>query len=497
MNRKQKAVYNNEFDVIIIGGGLGGLSAAAILSNSGYKILLVEKSKNLGGRFSSYERNGFITDVGTHIITRCTTGPYNEVLKRSHYPHRIDFQLLTKENPPTIRFYNKEVILPYKQFISLDELSRVLVELDFNSEEQKKTANLLSRIISISLKRTHKYDDIDFKTFINQYSINKKTVSLVGSLAMPLFGIPYWEISAGEAIRALQNWFNDACSGYPKGGCIAVPSIYERAINLGKGLIKKGVNVKKIEISDGNLKGVLLDDGSYFVSKIILSNLGLKDTVLSLIGEKYFEKEYITYVKNLKEPSMSTIQVKIALDKKITRQPCVMGSPDHEIDLDQVYIDTMKDVIPQNYNGIAVIPSNIDGTLAPPGKQLVLAMTLSPLKSNKWDKWIDFCYEGTEKLLPGLSKYELWKDSFTPLHISKITGRKSSSSLGLAQIPSQVAQNRPSCISPIPGLFFVGDDTGINGICSELAIDSALNCVNHIVVNFKKKMRGNSIPIGS
>jgi len=139
----------------------------------------------------------------------------------------------------------------------------------------------------------------------------------------------------------------------------------------------------------------------------------------------------------------------------------------------------------KNYNGIAVIPSNIDGNLTPPGKQLVLAMILSPLNSNKWDKWIEYCYEGTEKLLPGLSQYELWKDSFTPMHISKITGRESTSSLGLAQIPAQIAKNRPSFISPIFGLFFVGDDTGVNGICSELAINSALDCTNYILTHFK------------
>ncbi|MCT2536142.1 FAD-dependent oxidoreductase [Aquibacillus koreensis] len=55
--------------VIVIGGGLGGLSSAIHLANQGYNVTIVEKEATLGGKLQRVETNGFTFDLGPSTIT--------------------------------------------------------------------------------------------------------------------------------------------------------------------------------------------------------------------------------------------------------------------------------------------------------------------------------------------------------------------------------------------------------------------------------------------
>ena len=55
-------------EVVIIGGGLGGLLSGAILAKEGYAVTLVEKNKNIGGSLQSYKRFGVTFDTGMHVF---------------------------------------------------------------------------------------------------------------------------------------------------------------------------------------------------------------------------------------------------------------------------------------------------------------------------------------------------------------------------------------------------------------------------------------------
>ncbi|WP_156498402.1 NAD(P)-binding protein, partial [Oleiphilus sp. HI0079] len=57
-----------DFDAIVIGSGIGGLTTAAIMSKAGKRVLVLEQHYTAGGYTHSYARNGYEWDVGVHYI---------------------------------------------------------------------------------------------------------------------------------------------------------------------------------------------------------------------------------------------------------------------------------------------------------------------------------------------------------------------------------------------------------------------------------------------
>src|SRR5210317_649221 len=56
----------NEFDVIVIGSGMGGMTTATALSRLEHKVLLLEQAQVIGGLTHTFTRDGFSWDVGLH-----------------------------------------------------------------------------------------------------------------------------------------------------------------------------------------------------------------------------------------------------------------------------------------------------------------------------------------------------------------------------------------------------------------------------------------------
>ncbi len=57
-----------EYDALVIGSGMGGLTTAALLSDLGWKVCVLEQHYTAGGYTHSYERQGYEWDVGVHYI---------------------------------------------------------------------------------------------------------------------------------------------------------------------------------------------------------------------------------------------------------------------------------------------------------------------------------------------------------------------------------------------------------------------------------------------
>ena len=70
------------YDVVIIGTGIGGLTAGAFLAKSGLKVLLLEKGAQPGGYVVSFRRKGFTFDATGVFVGGCEPGGEFDTLLR-------------------------------------------------------------------------------------------------------------------------------------------------------------------------------------------------------------------------------------------------------------------------------------------------------------------------------------------------------------------------------------------------------------------------------
>ena len=66
--RFRPRLVQGDYDAIIIGSGIGGLTTAALLAKLGKRVCVLEQHYTAGGYTHSYEREGYEWDVGVHYI---------------------------------------------------------------------------------------------------------------------------------------------------------------------------------------------------------------------------------------------------------------------------------------------------------------------------------------------------------------------------------------------------------------------------------------------
>jgi prolycopene isomerase len=473
-----------DYDAIVIGSGVGGCAAGAALSGAGMKVLVLEQKELVGGRCSTIEKNGFKVDIGSHLVYRSEYGPFEEACKRVDMGGKVQFAHVKNW---LFQHADKKINLKMEPIIRF--LKDVIPE-----EYLQVVGGMIPSMISSSDEEGGRYDNVSIKEFVDRYTDNLVIRDFVNQLGFICTWTPIWETSMGEIINIFLQSLGPMLEGisedvfylgYPKGGLIAYPKTLCEGIGSKGGTVLTSTGVKRVIVENGRVMGVETTDGAIYKSDIIVSNAGIKETMLNLVGKEHFEEDYVKKIEDLKT-SWSVYCLRLALDKKVTDFDAafVIPTPDME-KFDRIVYEEQRvpdDMLPHI---MITSPSNMDPSLAPEGKQLIVAIggCLYEPKDN-WSKWKEKIMDAVEFTLPGIKQHIMWKDFLTP-GVYNSLGEVGAPLIGIAQSYDQVGKNRPSSISPVEGLYYVGCEAGegVSGIGMELGTQSGLTCADHIIEN--------------
>jgi prolycopene isomerase len=467
--------WREEYDVIVVGGGIGGLTAAALLAKAGKTVLLVERHDRPGGYAHGFRRKRYVFDAGVHLTSGCAMYGYPggqviaKVLQAIGLGDAVEFIPL---NPFCHAFYpGMDIAMPQ----SIDAFAAVLcarfpgemqgvrdfLQLCLQVAEQAAIADEVMNSgdpgqIQQRLPLLLKYRRATLGDVCGCY-LGDARLQAVFASHWPYLGLPPSKLSYVYWAAMFSGYLTGGAY-YCKGGFQMWAETLADGVRRNGGAVRYNCAVKRILPENGRVCGVLLESGQRIKADTVIANADMRQTVLHLLGAEHFPTNFVQRIETL-VPSLSVFAVYIATDLDMAQynlghESFCYGDFNH----DGSYARTANGEIAWI---TITVPTLADAQLAPEGRHIVMLTTLLPY--NAAASWADAKQDYQERMLklaeryiPGLSRHILHIEAGSPGTMQRYTQNHQGAAYGWEASPEQSGANRIANRSPLPGLYFSG-----------------------------------------
>jgi phytoene dehydrogenase-like protein len=291
----------DDWDTIIIGAGIGGLTAAAHLIKAGLKVLVLERNPHIGGTAYVYRRKGFTFPMGPLGFS------HPELIQETLNKLEIGGNLNLSRVHYRLRAFNLDIplSLPFHEMVG--ELAMIFPSEVRGLGEFFNDLMVMNPSGSLSIK---KYPDISASEYLSHLIKDSKLRRILGSIGTrePYSGLPLlaamWNLMCHEGI-----WF-------PEGGMRSFCERLAKAVirnNDGSGEIRLKKDVAKIRVDKGKVLGVTLIDGTQIDSSSVISNADYKTAFLKLIDPQMIPPQWYDAISGAQQTG-SVFQVCLGVD---------------------------------------------------------------------------------------------------------------------------------------------------------------------------------------
>lgn len=386
--------------VIIIGAGIGGLSAAIRLAVAGKEVLVLEKNDKVGGKMYEYTADGFRWDTGPSVITMRHV---IEDLFLVAGKKLEDYLTLLPIDPLTRYFFHDGTILDTTSNLSrmaseiekLDErdVEGYLAYLAYAARIHRITGDVFiydkpptpASFLRIPIKDWLKADP--FRTMqgaIQSFVKSPHLRQLLGRFATYVGGSPY---EAPATLNVIAHVELTGGVWYPQGG------IYQIAIALEKLAKELGVeihtnqSVEEIQVKNEHVVSVTTTDGTNHPADAVIANVDVTTTYNRLLPKDAVNLKKLTRFKNY-EPSCSGFVMMLGVEGNHSQlaHHNIFFSSDYQREFQQIF----KQQVPADDPTIYVaITSKSDPEHAPENCENWFILVNAPALSNKidWGKY--------------------------------------------------------------------------------------------------------------
>ncbi len=298
---KQNPVVASHYDTIIIGSGMGSLTAGAILAKEGQKVLILERHYTAGGFTHIFKRKGYEWDVGIHYVGEVQRP--NSVIKKI-FDYISNSQLMWEDLGDVYdkiiignKSYDfvkgvqnfKEKLYDYFPFDkdAIDGYISLVFAATKTSQKfytDKVLSPILSMTIGSSMRNAYyKFSDQTTYDVLKSLTDNEDLIKVLSSQYGDYGATPKKSSFAMHASVA-RHYFGGG--SFPIGGSSQIVKTIDPLIEAAGGTILISAEVKEVQIVNNKATGVLMNDGRVFTADNIVSGAGIMTTYNKILPEK-------------------------------------------------------------------------------------------------------------------------------------------------------------------------------------------------------------------
>ena len=474
-----------QYDVLIIGSGMGGLVCGAILCKEGYKVCVVEKNKQLGGCLQTYVRDRVIFDSGVHYLGGLEKGQnLYQIFKYLGIMDKLKLQKMDEDVFDKIIIDNDEKEYVYAQ--GYDNFIKRLVA-DFPDEEEAirkycdKMLEVCSKFPLYNLRSGGGYDEkagvleIDTKEFIDSLTNNKTLQAVLAGNNALYAGQPGKTPFYVHAL--IVNSYIESSYKCIDGGS-QISKLLAKSIREMGGVILRNSEVKRIVEEDGKVSYVELADKSRMYAKNFISNMHPVKT-LEITETEHIRNAYRKRLSSL-ENSISSFTLNIVF-KKNSFKYFKYNYYCHN----EGRVWTVDDYTEENWPlGYAVfLSASSKSEEWAEGMTVLTYMKFDEVKqwahtfntvSDEEDRGTDYdefkkrkaeiLLDSVEKKFPGLRNHIYKYYTATPLSFRDYIGNDDGSLYGITKDYKDPLKTFISPRTKLPNLYFTGQNLNLHGI---------------------------------
>src|SRR5579872_154204 len=507
---------SGEFDAIVIGAGLGGLSCAAAFARQGFKPLVIEKHDKPGGYATAFRRpGGFLFDVSLHATGADERNGIRNLIPGFPEIESVEFTPL----PYLYRaiFPEHDIRVPQKDLAGY--LDTLYSKFQDEKDGIKALFDDMNGVASDIRKLIIAQGKVDFSRFPTEFPhlfqsgtrtwgqmvdarIHDPKLKAIVSALWGYFGLPPSKLASFYYAMPIAGMMTGGAY-YPKGRSQNISDALAKFIQHRGGKVLLNTSVERILVKDHAAYGVMASDEREYKAKVVVSNANAYDTFHKLMEPDDSLSEYLAKMDRF-SASLSTFQVFLGLKKDIVKAAKL---PDAETffetgyDPERSYKAAVEADLTNPGFGLMAYDNVFKG-YSPQGKN-----TLSLITLQGYDHWKPFekDYDNGDKaayiaekermaailikqaertLLPGLSKAIEVKEVATPLTNRRYTGNYRGAIYGWDQTLDNSGMRRLPQTTPIRNLYLAGAWTNPGGGYPAVMM-SGLQCFGEVMKNWK------------
>jgi all-trans-retinol 13,14-reductase len=292
-----------QYDVVIVGSGLGGLASAIILAKEGYSVCVLEKNNQFGGNLQTFVRDKTIFDTGIHYIGGLSEGQnLNKYFKYLGIMDDLKLKKMDEDGFDMISFEGDDLEYPHAQ--GYENFVNQLVKFfpDERATIQKYCKEITKTCSSFPLYNLQwegKYNSeqlgINAKQYIDELTENPKLRAVLAGTNFLYAGIaeksPFYvhALSVNSYIQSAWRCIN--------GGSQITKQLIKQLKKNG-GEIFKYKEVVQFQVNDNTVSSAKMKDGTEVSATIFISNVDPKAT-LKMAGTENFRKSFYNRIESL------------------------------------------------------------------------------------------------------------------------------------------------------------------------------------------------------